>query len=43
MLKRDNTELLTIQTSGSTAKLQLKALAEGCPHPAIVFGCCVFH
>jgi hypothetical protein len=41
MVKRDNTELLVTQTSHIAAKLQLKALAEDCPHLAIVIGCCM--
>jgi hypothetical protein len=39
--KRDNTELLTIQTSRTAAKLQLKASVLGYPHLAIVIGCCM--
>jgi hypothetical protein len=35
------TELLRAETSRATAKLQLKASAEGCPYAAIVIGCCV--
>jgi hypothetical protein len=34
-----STELLRIETSHTTAKLQLKALAEGCPQLATVIGC----
>jgi hypothetical protein len=40
-VKRDNTELLTIQTSRTAAKLQLKAFGWRLPHPAIVIGCCM--
>jgi hypothetical protein len=39
--KCDNIELLMIQMAHITAKLQLKALADGCPHPAIVTGGCM--
>lgn len=38
----DVTELLTIQTPPTAAQLQLMSSAEGCPHPDIVIGCCMY-